>query len=322
MIRLAAGLEAWAMAALQVLVLVLLAAPALAQEAPDAPDAPPAPGEQAASEQQVEALAKEVPAPVSPGEHLERGRLCHDNLDMDCAVAELEAASGGADELPPEDRKRLFLLLGRVRMGQGEEKEAVAAFQDLYRADPGFSPKQGALPPEVLSALDRAREGMEDLFLPEITPSPFNARQGRPVEFKVRVLDRSGVGKVLLHVRQRPSDPFEDFPMVTADGESFSAILPVGKAAAPQLEYYVEAWDRKSNGPVELGSSDKPLLVPLLAPEGVEGAWYTSGWFIGAVSAAAVVAGATTWLLLSGDGGGTEGPTEPATGDVRVTWER
>jgi hypothetical protein len=251
------------------------------------------------------------------GEHLERGRICAEALDYECAEEELAAARPGAEALDEARRTDLWRLSAEVALAEDRSADAVDHLGALLALDPDFTPPPGAWPPPWLAVLRSAHAAAPDRSPPDMELlSAGPARAGEPHEIAVRARDRSGVGGVSAYVQSEVG--VREIQLSTSDGTIWRASLPPGLVLAPELRFWLEAHDSLGNGPARYGSPDAPRAVTVLPPRAEQGSVFERWWFWTAVGAAIVAGSATVWVLNRRPGSDQSEASTAAFNDVEV----
>ncbi|MCA9665236.1 MAG: hypothetical protein KC503_06595 [Myxococcales bacterium] len=147
----------------------------------------------------------------------------------------------------------------------------------------------------------------EDTSAPVIKHEPVqSSAPARAVTIAATISDPSGVAFPLLYFRVVGTTSWSRATMV-AEGETFRAVIPAFSATKNGVEYYIEAFDKKGNGPTYHGTRMRPHRIAIKkgkAPVATSTPWYKR-WWIWAIGGA-VVAGSVTAIAIaasSGDSG-------------------
>lgn len=112
-----------------------------------------------------------------------------------------------------------------------------------------------------------------------------------------RMNDASGVGEATLWARGEHDENFIAFPMTSKGVGLFVAELPHWPGRGSRVAYYVEATDRRGNGPRRVGAPHSPYLARLnsevaIAPGGTSLLWTEPRLRWGALALGLLVVGA------------------------------
>jgi prepilin-type N-terminal cleavage/methylation domain-containing protein len=88
------------------------------------------------------------------------------------------------------------------------------------------------------------------------------------VTVRARVLDPSGIDRVVLWARGDTDDKFRSFVMKPEPDERFVASIPFWASRGQRIAYYIEAHDAVGNGPRYSGNPRAPFLMRLTRPLG------------------------------------------------------
>ena len=91
--------------------------------------------------------------------------------------------------------------------------------------------------------------------------SPATFERGQPLRLDVTALDHSGVATVTVHYRPGRAKAYASLEMVMDERGHYKASVLPAAMAEPWLDYYVEAFDLKGNGPARLGSPEDPMRL-------------------------------------------------------------
>lgn len=203
-------------------------------------------------------------SPVPAAKRLERARLCYEAMDYPCAERELLEARGALAQLPHADAVAILRLSAEAALASDRRGDAETHLKALLERAPDFAVASSAWPPAWRDVLAAVRKAMPDRTPPQLSVTASGeVERGQPLKVVVRAADRSGVGRVLLHVR-RGTTPPEVLALSTQDGRLWTAELVAG--AEPDIALWVEAWDLASNGPATWGSAAAPRVVTVRAP--------------------------------------------------------
>lgn len=135
--------------------------------------------------------------------------------------------------------------------------------QERAKTDVLTNPGNPALPPGTLPE-------EKDISPPTILHEPVtHGTKGAELRITTNILDRSGVASVTLYYRPSGTAEYRNLPMTQGIDGIFRADLPPEATGVSTITYYLEAVDRKNNGPSRLGYPDLPLLIhldPLAGP--------------------------------------------------------
>ena len=198
--------------------------------------------------------------------------------------------------------REVYTYLAYVHVAFGETEAAVEAFQRALDAQPDLA--LGAPSPRIAAALEearrrhRARAHALDHDPPTQMHLPVAAApHGRALWIEDVVRDPAGVRRVVLNYRTRGNRGFSSVTMELDRRGRYVATVPAVAVARPGVEYYLEAWDVRGNGPGLKGSAGAPIFVavsggPLVAPAQAARptAWYKR-WWVWAIAAGAAAAG-------------------------------
>lgn len=172
----------------------------------------------------------------------------------------------------------------------------------------------------------------DDVDPPAVTHDEVKSgRVGVPVVVRATIADPSGVFDPAVLYRVGGEGEFLRLSMEGGEGGgAYEAVIP-GEVVSDDLEYFIEAFDQRGNGPARYADADLPVKVPVLttaepiAPPTGTGAvgeeegdgggalWITAGVVgAGLLLAAAAAAGVAAFVLLSP-------PAVPAQVDVVVS---
>ena len=232
-------------------------------------------------------VGAQEPAP----DFVKRARACAAALDYDCAEAELAVARSRLDSLEVPVKVAIMRLSAETAFATGRKYDAEGHLKALLGLDPEFAPPRGAWPSGWEAALQVVRDAMPDNQPPLMDVEVArNVRAGEPFEVRVRLSDRSGVGRVFLGVGR--TSPIR-LPMTTTDGQVWSAVVPGDRVYEPSMDLWLEAVDLKGNGPSRWGSEAEPRQIPVgRAPPPPPPSLVKQWWFwtvIGVVAAGAGV---------------------------------
>jgi hypothetical protein len=258
-------------------------------------------------------------APPTPKERLERARVCMAALDFDCAEAELREARAALATLAGPEAVDVLRLSAEAAFATGRKEAAASHVETLLGIAPDFEPGAKAWPPVWREVLQRLRAALPDRAVPELeVEAPGSAPAGRDLELKVRATDPSGVGGVTIHVDGTPPRPI---PLATADGRTWTGVVPGPLVAEPGLDLWITAFDLKGNGPAEWGTPGSPRRIPVSPvpsrPPAERPSILTRWWFWTAVGVVAAGTGVGIWLLAR-NRGSDKGPTGQTSGTVHV----
>jgi hypothetical protein len=132
----------------------------------------------------------------------------------------------------------------------------------------------------------------EDGEPPLVLAFPARA-QGGDVVLRARVIDPSGPGAVVLHVRGPDDTAFRAIPMEPAGGDAFEARV---RASGPGawVSWWIEATDARGNGPGQNGSATDPFFAEITQDTAAAQSRREAGW----AAALVVVPLALLFLLL------------------------
>jgi hypothetical protein len=144
-------------------------------------------------------------------------------------------------------------------------------------------------------------------------------RENQPLRLQATATDKSGVGRIEVILAGKEDRRLR---MVTSDNETWSVILPAQWVRAPRLAFWVEAYDRKGNGPASWGSKTAPKTFQVIGeaviapPEGPP--LWKKWWFWTVIGAGLTATAVTTYLLTSTD----DSEIDPiySTLEVNLTW--
>ena len=249
-------------------------------------------------------LAQLLVAEPPASDRLVRARICMEEVDLECADVEIEAALASEASLSLEERRAAWRLRAELHLARGRESDAVRAFQALLRIQPGFQPDLKAYPPAWRLALERARDTMEDVFPPALSHTPpRTAAPEEPLVLTAEVRDAGGMGTVVAAVTGGP-----DVALTSMDGVHWNGVVPATAVREPSVRYSLVAMDRAGNGPVRSGPHEVPVLD---ARPITHKAWFWVTIGVGTAGLAALV----TVLALTAD---TSEAAAPPRGGVQV----
>lgn len=246
------------------------------------------------------APARADDAALSPADRLERANVCLVALDLECALAELEAVEAVQGVLEPTAKKRLTELRARLALSTARWDQAGRYLDELLELDPAFEVPAHAWPERWRQALAEARERRRERDPPRVRALqlPASAPEGEPLRIRAEAEDASGVERVAVVVAGGAGRPEVTVAMsLEADGR-WAATLPGDLLRGEALSLRLEAWDVHGTGPGRDGDAERPLRIALIAPTveeepGIAERW----WFWTLVGVAA--AGAATAIVLA-----------------------
>ena len=248
-------------------------------------------------------------------QRLERAALCFEELDLECAEAELIEARRSLQTLAAGDRERVIRLSAEVAFSSERQADAEVHLRALLALNPTFEPAAGAWPGPWRDTLVRLRAAAPDRSPPTLRVQvPVQVETGQAFEVEVLAEDRSGVGGVTLLVFGATTTRIA---LTTTDGRTWRGTVAASLVVGDAVPIQIEATDQLGNGPASWGA---PHRVPVLsrpepAPSVVETWWFWTA--IGGAVAVAVATGITVWALPREDEAAIE-ITPPETGSVYV----
>lgn len=259
--------------------------------------------------------------PLTPADHLERGRVCFHALDLDCAERELSAAHANRDALPPAARATLLALLAELHLAASRPDPARAHLVELLTLTPNFAP---SWPDTWLATLEEARRLAPDKLPPTLTAIlPITATAHAPLPITAEAHDPSGLSRVELVIRrdahQDRSASENRFALSTTDGARFSVTIAPELTAPGRLTLTLQAWDRHGNGPTTFPPAAEPphtvtfasaIAGPTPSPPITERWWF---W--------ATLVGVTGLAVALGFALAPTSDTPSRTGDLGITLE-
>ena len=121
-----------------------------------------------------------------------------------------------------------------------------------------------ALAAAVLLVPPGAKAEVADTLPPEITPRAVEVpASGRPLVVECDIADPSGVYEPLVYWREAGAPEFTHAKLQHVDGTRYRATIRL-PAGAEAVEYFLEAYDGKGNGPARVGSQKLPLKLSLV----------------------------------------------------------
>jgi len=88
---------------------------------------------------------------------------------------------------------------------------------------------------------------------------PTSAQAGQPLSIEATVEDESGVFEPMLYHRAKGAPTYSATQLVPAGGKKYVAAIVT--PASPELEYFIEAFDNKGNGPSRPGMPEQPHRI-------------------------------------------------------------
>ncbi len=195
-------------------------------------------------------------------------------------------------------RARAYESLGMALAILGRQERAREAFEDLLAIDPGYQLSDPSLSPRLRALFESVRKS----FVPGYArgaaeaelmhAAPPGAVAGRPLELAATaVAGARAIAVVMLRWRRQGLLGYHAEAMQGAGGRYTAKVLLPDEVADYTFEYYLEGLDGQNRVVARVGSPEAPLALPVRgAPPLVP--WYRR-WWVWAVAAGVVVAGAT-----------------------------
>lgn len=221
--------------------------------------------------------------------HAERGSRLYVEGDFERAVREFEAA------LAVKSDPDLLLAIGRAYQRLGEPARAVDAYTRYLSAVPNavnieevnrlireLTPQTvpGAPPPE------------RDELPPRIRHEPVAEwTAGEPIRVEASMADPSGLFEPKLYYRLDPEGAFVPNALQPEGDRQLGLLLPVARG---EVQYFLEAYDTRGNGPARNGTPTYPHAIKITgAPPAAEG---RGPWAYVTLGAGALAAGVGAFL--------------------------
>jgi hypothetical protein len=239
--------------------------------------------------------------------------------DYDCAAQSLKALQETVPNADESLRFQYWRLKAELALTLGNG-ESETALRELLSLRPDWAPDPKTWPPKWSEALELARRKLPDTEGPELAVKPpLMIHENQPLRLEAIASDKSGVGRVEVIISGREERRLR---MVTSDNETWSAILPAEWVTAPRLALWVEAFDRRGNGPTFWGRKTAPktfqvIEKAVIAPP--EGPPLWKKWWFWTVIGAGLTATAVTTYLLTGTNDSEIDPIY-STLEVNLTW--
>ena len=157
----------------------------------------------------------------------------------------------------------------------------------------------------------------EDHEPPRIRHTPvLSSTPGKPIEISARITDDLGeVAFPRVYFRRVGETKYSVVTLRRA-GERYAASIPTMAVTTDGVEYYIEAFDSRGNGPAQHGSAEAPHRVEVAAAASrparpappATRPWYTR-WWVWTLVGGVVVAGTVTAVAVAvtGDDDGGDG---------------
>lgn len=105
-----------------------------------------------------------------------------------------------------------------------------------------------------------------DTSPPTIEHKPvLKAERDHELVIEAKIKDPSGVFGVKLFWRPLGNEEFAATDLTLGGKDVYSSAIPAMKMSA-SVEYYIEAFDKKGNGPAQVGSREAPIQVQVAKP--------------------------------------------------------
>ena len=196
---------------------------------------------------------------------LDRAQAALDAYDYSTADRLLIGLRQRAADLTDQDMVEVLRLSALVALSLDRFDEAEDHLSALLERSASFAPPKGAWPPPWRRVFDAAKKRALDRYAPTLKiTAPETAPFGQPVTIKVAATDPSGVKTVRLSL----ADPAVSLSMITSDGVHFLATLPGRYVRPPGLRFWVEAYDRRGNGPGYFAPPRRPTSIRVTPPLG------------------------------------------------------
>ncbi len=211
-------------------------------------------------------MASTLYAQTSSEKLLKKGVEAYKKVDFELAVQSLEQAI----ELglrAKEKQAQAYKYLAFVQAALGDTAQSQAAYLKLLTLDPDFDLPVSASP-RLREPLLQAQKifAKRDSTPPEIVVQPLvSVESGNSFSIKAEVKDKSGIDKVTLFYRSTPIDRFSSITMKYVRGDEYSATIPAVSVQPPSINFYIEAFDTRGNGPSRQGSVQNPLMVEVIS---------------------------------------------------------
>jgi len=221
-----------------------------------------------------------------------------------------------------DDRARAYEYLGMSWLILGKKPKARAAFEELLAIDPNYTLSDPSHSPKLREFFDEVRGsfvpgyGGKSAGEAELEhDAPTGATAGRPLEMRVVIL-RGGetVRLVTLFARRQGLLEYATASL-RGDGNRWKAsYTPARDVADYTLEYYIEARDDRGRVVGRVASPERPISLPVHGVPAVTGPtpWYKR-WYVWAAVGAVVAGGAITGAIVGTAEKAPKGSLPPGT---------